>query len=71
MFSRSLVPYASPKTIRTNPLFQLLKIPFIIKWVIVYIAFWIAEEIILRVVISWIFGPKNEPAEPVIPAITP
>jgi hypothetical protein len=45
-------------------MFQLLKLGVILKWLILYIVFWIIEEIVLRLVISWIFGPKDKPSEP-------
>ena len=54
-------------TICIANVFQLFKLTFIVKWVIVYITFWLVEEIVLRLVISWFFGPRSvssEPAEP-------
>ena len=48
-------------------MWQLLKLHFIIKWVIIYIVFWIIEEIVLRLiiftVIDWIRGKSGYPQD--------
>lgn len=37
----------------------ILKLSLWFKWIMIYIVFWIIEEIVLRMVIGWLFGSRS------------
>jgi hypothetical protein len=51
---------------------EMFKLTVILKWVGIYIAAWIFEEIVLWLVVTWIFGPKDtdEPQDESITSTT-
>jgi hypothetical protein len=47
---------------------EMLKLSFLLKWLGIYLLAWAFEEIVIRLVVYWIFGPKDDDqteAEPI------